>query len=117
MEIPETLQTSSTHAFKGKEADVVIVWDGDAGSYPLVHPDWVFNRIFGTSLEDVIAEEQRLAYVAVTRAREHLFIISDGPASPLFNAGKIGINYMPPRLPENLVLSPRTENPETKSNT
>jgi len=117
MEIPETLETSSTHAFKGKEADVVIVWDGDAGSYPLVHPDWVFNNIFGTSLEDVIAEEQRLAYVAVTRAREHLFIISDGPASPLFNAGRFGISYVPPRLPENLVPSPRTENPETKSNT
>ena len=115
--IRDSVQTSSTHGFKGKEADVVIIWDGDVGSYPLIHPDWVFDHIFGTSLEDVISEEQRLAYVAVTRAREHLFIISDGQASPLFNAGRFGIRYEPTKLPENLVLPPRAKNSEAKFKT
>jgi DNA helicase-4 len=52
-------------------------------NYPLVHPDWVFNRFFDSNLEQIIDEERRLLYVALTRAENNLFIITDSKeASP-----------------------------------
>jgi DNA helicase IV len=45
--------------------------------YPLLHPDLIFSRIFGDTIERVVEEERRLFYVALTRAVEHLFIITE----------------------------------------
>jgi len=39
---------STTHRFKGLEEPAVIVLDAVQRSYPLIHPHWVFPRIFGT---------------------------------------------------------------------
>ena len=57
---------------------MVIVLDAVARSYPLIHPDWVFSRILGESLERITEEERRLLYVALTRAIETLVVITDG---------------------------------------
>lgn len=51
--------------------------DAVARSYPLIHPDWVFSRVLGDSLEKIICEERRLLYVAMTRAAEKLVITTD----------------------------------------
>jgi len=69
------ITVSTTHKYKGLENDIVIIMDADKGSYPLIHPNWEFLRIFGDSLEDICAEERRLFYVALTRATKQLFII------------------------------------------
>ncbi|NMF61144.1 UvrD-helicase domain-containing protein [Pseudanabaena yagii] len=73
---------STAHQFKGKEGQVVILLDTE--SYPLIHPDLLFSRIFGDSIDKIIDEERRLFYVALTRAKEHLFIIIDGGIVPPF---------------------------------
>lgn len=70
---------STAHEFKGLEAAAVIVLDGDEGSYPLIHPNWVFLRVFGDDLERLEAEERRLFYVALTRAQHSLVILSKHP--------------------------------------
>lgn len=71
------VSASTTHGYKGREHDVVIVLDAVAGSYPLIHPNWLFTRMFGDNPESISQEEQRLFYVALSRASEALIILSD----------------------------------------
>lgn len=68
---------STTHKYKGLEQEVVIILDAVPHSYPLIHPDFIFTRIFGSSQEKVIEEERRLFYVAITRAVGHLIIVTE----------------------------------------
>jgi len=79
--LPETDQNrvvaSTAHGFKGLESAAVIVLDGVRRSYPLLHPTWVFLRLFGDSIEQLDAEERRLFYVALTRARRELAVITE----------------------------------------
>jgi DNA helicase-4 len=72
------VSVSTVHKFKGSEADAVIVWDALPKKFPLLHPDWVFDRIFGESLLDKFSEERRLFYVATTRAKKELIYLIDG---------------------------------------
>lgn len=79
--LPEDLQhkltISTAHKYKGLEKKVVIVLDAVPRCYPLLHPDLMFSRVFGDTIERVVEEERRLFYVALTRAVEHLFIITE----------------------------------------
>jgi DNA helicase IV len=74
-EMQELVTISTTHKYKGKERQAVIILDDY--NYPSIHPDAIFNRIFGDHTEKLIEDERRLFYVALTRAKEHLFIITD----------------------------------------
>lgn len=69
---------STTHKFKGLEEGAVVILDALSGSYPLLHPSWVFLRVFGDNLDKLEDDERRLFYVAVTRAEQSLAIVSDG---------------------------------------
>jgi DNA helicase-4 len=80
----ERISISTVHKYKGLEKSLVIVLDAVARSYPLIHPDWVFSRIFGDSLENIAAEERRLLYVALTRAVDTLVIVTDGSSKSPF---------------------------------
>jgi DNA helicase-4 len=71
------LTASTAHKYKGLERDAVIVLDANEGSYPLIHPNWVFLRLFGDTIERIESEERRLFYVALTRSRHTLVILSD----------------------------------------
>lgn len=71
------LSVSTAHKFKGLERDDVIVIDAVSRSYPLVHPDWVFSRVLSVSIDQLVAEEQRLFYVALTRAKGSVFLFTD----------------------------------------
>ena len=75
-ELAEKVTISTVHKYKGLEKDVVIVLDTVYRRYPLIHPDWIFTRVFGDSMERIVAEERRLFYVALTRAVENLFILT-----------------------------------------
>jgi DNA helicase IV len=68
---------STAHKYKGLQKDVVIILDAVPRCYPLIHPDLMFTRVFGDSLEQIIDEERRLFYVALTRAVERLFILTE----------------------------------------
>lgn len=88
--LPEALRDrlaiSTVHGFKGNQADAVIVLDAFERSYPLIHPSWVFSRILGETEADIIAESRRLLYVALTRAKHRLFIITEtGRRSPFLD--------------------------------
>jgi DNA helicase IV len=79
--LPENLRDavniSTAHKYKGLQKDVVIILDAVSRSYPLIHPDLMFTRVFGDSIERVIDEERRIFYVALTRAVERLFIVTE----------------------------------------
>ena len=83
-ELEKRITISTAHKYKGLEKQMVIVLDAVARSYPLIHPDWIFSRIFGESPEKITNEERRLLYVALTRAIETLVIITDGRSKSPF---------------------------------
>ena len=88
---------STAHSFKGRESDVVIIIDALEGKYPLIHPNWIFDRILGGSVDQVDEENRRLFYVALTRAKEALFIITEnGKRSPYLD--DIQRNYKVPEI-------------------
>lgn len=77
------LDLSTTHKYKGKEKYSVIICDGTDQAYPLIHPNWIFQRIFGDTVEKIVESEQRLFYVALTRAADELIILTTkGEESP-----------------------------------
>ena len=73
----DKITISTVHSYKGRQKDVVIVLDATDRRYPLLHPDMIFTRIFGDSHEHVEKEERRLFYVALTRAKEELYILRE----------------------------------------
>ena len=74
---------STVHKCKGRQKNAVIVLDAIDWCYPLLHPNLIFTRVFGDSIEGVTDEERRLLYVALTRAVEELYILTkSGNFSP-----------------------------------
>ena len=80
----ERISISTAHKYKGKEQSMVIIMDARVGSYPLIHPNWIFLRIFDDTLKKIVEEERRLLYVAFTRAINKLVIITDGDKKSSF---------------------------------
>jgi len=77
---------STVHRYKGLEQSAVIVLDAIGQSYPLIHPNWLFLRVFGDTIERIVDEERRLFYVAITRAREALALLTEPTTeSPFLN--------------------------------
>ena len=62
----------TAHKSKGLEYDIVII--KDASKFEYLHPDNKLLEIFDKKEEDFIEENKRLFYVAVTRAKEKLYI-------------------------------------------
>jgi DNA helicase-4 len=67
----------TVHAFKGREADFVVILDAIDGRFPKVHPNWIFGRIFGDTTESLIEAERRLFYVGCSRAAETLVVCTE----------------------------------------
>jgi len=76
-ELKKRITVSTAHKYKGLEKAVVIIPDALDNSYPLIHPDWIFSRILGDSIEKLTEEERRLFYVTLTRATEKMVIITE----------------------------------------
>ena len=68
---------NTAHSYKGKEQDTIIVVDALNNSYPLIHPSSMFFYIIGSTIDSIISEEKRLFYVALSRAKKSLVIITD----------------------------------------
>ena len=83
-ESKKSVTISTAHKYKGLQKDAVIILDAIPRCYPLIHPDLMFTRVFGDSIESVVNEERRLFYVALTRAVETLFIITESTNSSPF---------------------------------
>lgn len=74
-----TLETHTVHSSKGKEADYVILVGLNEGRYgfPAKQPDELFFDAYLPKQDDfAYAEERRLFYVALTRAKKHVYLIA-----------------------------------------
>lgn len=67
----------TAHGSKGQEAHTVIILDATQRQFPKVHPDNLLFRPFGVTPKQVLDEERRLFYVAITRAEHRLFVLTD----------------------------------------
>jgi DNA helicase-4 len=84
--VRDRLSISTVHGFKGNQSDVVIILDANETSYPLIHPSWSFSRILGESESEIVNESRRLFYVALTRAKHALYILTEsGRRSPFLD--------------------------------
>lgn len=75
--LEEKIQCDTIHQFKGSEADVVIILECNNDNFPLMHPDNEIGLIFDRTIKDVLAEELHLFYVAITRAKQQVYFISE----------------------------------------
>ncbi len=83
---------STVHKYKGLEQEAVIIIDANARSYPLIHSNWIYMRIFGDCIDKIERDEMRLFYVALTRAKEDLLIMAPEIGMSSF-IEKINDNY------------------------
>jgi DNA helicase IV len=91
----DQIDVDNAHQYKGREADVVIILDAVQRRFPKLHPDWVFGRVFGDNYQKLIEDERRLFYVACSRAKESLFIITEGHRqSPFISNIKGGLVHL-----------------------
>jgi DNA helicase-4 len=67
----------TVHSFKGLQADIVFILKACDGTFPLIHPDWALYRIFGESEKTILDEEKRLFYVALTRAKQKVYLLTE----------------------------------------
>ena len=79
LQIPETTKiiVSTSHKYKGLESDVVIIADALVDKYPIIHATEQLLRIFGEDITKIFEDNRRLFYVAATRAKETLVIITE----------------------------------------
>lgn len=75
--VRQKVRISTVHGFKGLEADIVIILRACEGAFPLIHPDNSLFEIFGQTEKDALDEERRLFYVAITRAKSSLYILTE----------------------------------------
>lgn len=71
------------HKSKGLEADVVILLEANREQIFSSHPYAQVFTIFGDTRAAEISDQQRLLYVAMTRAKEKLYILSTDPKCPI----------------------------------
>ncbi|WP_055075101.1 UvrD-helicase domain-containing protein [Pseudanabaena sp. 'Roaring Creek'] len=84
-DLEQLIDISTTHKYKGKERQAVIILD--AYNYSSIHPDSIFFRIFGDDENKLLEDDRRLFYVALTRAKEELYIVIDNFKMSPFIAG------------------------------
>ena len=90
------LQFMTVHASKGKEADYVIVLGLEKGKqgFPAekaTHP--LLELLLPKAEAFAHAEERRLFYVALTRAKQHVYLVSDANKASDFVRELIDNNY------------------------
>lgn len=74
---------STIHQYKGKEEDIIIIIGATDWNHPMLHPERSRQRVLGLTDEKIKLEERRLFYVAITRAKELVYIITEpGNESP-----------------------------------
>lgn len=70
----------TVHTAKGLEADYIIILNGNAGKYGFpteISDDPLLNFLLSTSDQFPNGEERRVFYVALTRAKKHVYILSN----------------------------------------
>ncbi len=73
---------STIHRSKGLESDIVVLLEIDAEKFPGKDKSHGLFSIFGDSEQNLFIDESRLFYVALTRPREKLYILSKTTSIP-----------------------------------
>jgi len=71
------VRCDTVHKSKGLDAEVVIILNICERQFPLIHPDTNLSRILGVSVENAYQEEERLFYVAITRAKQRVYLVTE----------------------------------------
>ena len=71
----KNVQLKTVHKAKGEEADIVILLDINEGSFPVYNSNNDLFEIFGQKSLDSVEDEEKLYYVALTRAKESEYIL------------------------------------------
>ncbi len=71
------------HKSKGLESEIVILLEMDPEIIKSHHPHATLFEIFGDTLATESADQDRLIYVALTRAKKHLYLVSSAKSSLL----------------------------------
>jgi DNA helicase-2/ATP-dependent DNA helicase PcrA len=87
---------STIHSAKGLEADMVYILDVNPGSYP---------SSYSIGNDDDIEEERRLLYVAMTRAKEYLYVCNDLYSQSSSQNELYFLNGIPKNLYESITIS------------
>lgn len=82
-EFDKQIRVMTMHKSKGLEADVVILLEVNREIVATTHPHATLFEIFGDNLENERADQQRLLYVALTRAKKSLYILSSDNETPV----------------------------------
>ena len=69
------------HKSKGLEYDIIILLNANEGVIPMINTMSETQQIFGVSINDILDEELRLLYVALTRAKEKIYILNESYCS------------------------------------
>ncbi len=65
------------HSSKGLEADIVVLLNVCEKVLPSIHPSNELFEIFGRTPDKILDEEKRLFYVAITRAKRGLYVLTE----------------------------------------
>lgn len=71
------IKCMTAHKSKGLEADVTIVLNVTDRNFPMEHTDAVLFEPLGATVEEELMEEERLFYVALTRAKRRVFLVTE----------------------------------------
>ena len=74
--LEELITYSTIHRSKGLEADIVILLEIDENKFPAPDKTHGLYKIFGDDEKTLFQDEARLFYVALTRPKEKLYILS-----------------------------------------
>ena len=96
------VETSTIHSAKGREADYAIVLDltEESSGFPAAKEnDPLLNIVLSESSRFPHAEERRLFYVAMTRARRRVYLVADAarPSAVRSRAAPWASGYSPDR--------------------
>lgn len=79
----QRIRIMTMHKSKGLESDVVILLEADRSQVLSAHPHATIFELFGDTLAAEKADQERLLYVALTRAKRRLYILSSDDKSPV----------------------------------
>lgn len=109
----EGIELATIHGAKGREWDTVVLFGGDSDQLP--HFRTLAETEGLEDLDEAIEDERRLAYVAITRTRNRLLVVTTSQPSPFLR--EAGIVASAPRLPTRASLDAAKIERETTDRT